>query len=61
MLHYATIQKDLTLPLDLSAFACDRVQVSFSVVTHNMYSEFSPAQSLCVDGGKYCTGWLEPL
>ena len=40
------------MSLDLSAFACNQIQVSFSVVSEGGQSEFSPDQSLCLDGGK---------
>ena len=45
------MQKDIAMPLDLSAFACGQIQVSFAVVTQQERSEFSPTHSLCVDGG----------
>lgn len=45
------LQKDITLPLDLSAFTCSQMQVSFAVVTVEGRSEFSPTRTLCVDGG----------
>ena len=43
------------MPLDLSPFACNQIQVSFSVVAESGHSEFSPAQTLCLDGGKIAT------
>ena len=51
MLQY--MQQDLSLPLDLSAFACDHIQVSFAAVSLEGRSSFSPAQSVCVEGGMY--------
>ena len=50
-LFFVNIQKDVSLSLDLSAFACSQVEVSFSVVTQQEYTEFSPTQSVCVEGG----------
>ena len=46
------MQKDERLSLDLSGFACDEIQVSFSAVGPQSQSQFSPVQTLCVDGGK---------
>jgi hypothetical protein len=43
-------QQDLSMPLDLSAFACGHIQVSFAVVSQQGHSQFSPAQSICVEG-----------
>ena len=47
------MQQDLSMPLDLSAFACGHIQVSFAVVSQQGHSQFSPAQSICVEGGMY--------
>ena len=50
--YFDGLQKDVRMPLDLSPFACNQIQVSFSVVAESGHSEFSPAQTICLDGGK---------
>ena len=47
--------------LDFSAFACDQIQVSFLVVSQRDHSEFSPALSLCLDGGEMKTVCLSDI
>ena len=55
---FCYLQRDVTLLLDLSAFARGEIQVSFAVVGQENSSEFSSTQSVCVDGSKTCTALL---
>lgn len=53
IVHPSLTQNELRTPLDLSAFSCQQISVSFAVVSKYNISQYSPRSQICVPGCKY--------
>jgi len=53
IVHPSLTQNELRTPLDLSAFSCQQISVSFVVVSKYNISQYSPRSQICVPGCKY--------
>ena len=51
-MQYLHIQENPEQPMDLSAFRCQHVSVSFAVVSKHDISSYSPSEQTCIHGFK---------